>query len=326
MLSATCPGAGTGANDEEALHAPAFDTTGTSGAPLTGVISSSGRAALALERVGGRWDAFYRANGNRFFKDRHFLVREFPELAAAATVPTRLLEFGCGVGNALLPLVAALPALTVTAFDVSRTAITLAAAALPPADAPRVALFTANAVAGPPGHIVAAAAAAHAAATAAHAAATASSPSTTPGAAAAAAAAAAPRLEDGFHLVLLYFMVSALPHECHQAVFDEAARCLCPGGRLLFRDYADADAAEVRFAPRARVAPRLYERGDGTLAAFLSPADVRRAAAHAGLAVVRIEVVERDITNHAEGATFHRRWLQAVLEAPPLFPPRRPLP
>ena len=54
------------------------------------------------------WDMFYKRNGNRFFKDRHWVTREFQELLAQEASNDRrqvLLEIGCGVGNFLFPLI-----------------------------------------------------------------------------------------------------------------------------------------------------------------------------------------------------------------------------
>lgn len=39
------------------------------------------------------WDLFYSRNGDRFFRDRHYFDREFPELLEASTV----LEVGARV-------------------------------------------------------------------------------------------------------------------------------------------------------------------------------------------------------------------------------------
>ncbi len=53
------------------------------------------------------WDKFYNSNGNRFFKDRHWTLREFPELVEAASrsdSEATLFEVGCGAGNFVLPL------------------------------------------------------------------------------------------------------------------------------------------------------------------------------------------------------------------------------
>mmetsp|Transcript_18799 Transcript_18799/g.42897 ORF Transcript_18799/g.42897 Transcript_18799/m.42897 type:complete len:460 (-) Transcript_18799:75-1454(-) len=77
------------------------------------------------------WDNFYRRNGTNFFKDRHYLIKAFPQIGKALEGSVAaadygddesfivdkpsgrneekgelytLLEIGCGVGNALLPL------------------------------------------------------------------------------------------------------------------------------------------------------------------------------------------------------------------------------
>ena len=49
------------------------------------------------------WDKFYKHNTTNFFKDRHWTTREFPELGQLKP-GTNLLELGCGVGNAVFPL------------------------------------------------------------------------------------------------------------------------------------------------------------------------------------------------------------------------------
>ena len=70
------------------------------------------------------WDTFYSQHNTKFFKDRHWLFTELPELSGADQVPTtdeikelpdfpgrsadfRILEVGCGVGNTVFPLLEA---------------------------------------------------------------------------------------------------------------------------------------------------------------------------------------------------------------------------
>ena len=75
------------------------------------------------------WDLFYKRNSTHFFKDRHWITREFPALLCALSDVNRtrsvLLEVGCGVGNTVFPLLDENPALFVHACDFSPRAVDL---------------------------------------------------------------------------------------------------------------------------------------------------------------------------------------------------------
>ena len=65
------------------------------------------------------WDNFYSNNTNRFFKDRHWLSLEFPELFEAKVV----MEIGCGAGNTVFPFIQKAKDVFVYACDYSAEAI-----------------------------------------------------------------------------------------------------------------------------------------------------------------------------------------------------------
>ena len=80
-------------------------------------------------KAGSYWHKFYKRNTDKFYKDRHYLHIVFPELLQGAedtsTNPTQLhlLEVGCGVGNAVLPLIEINPNIHVVAMDFAKSAI-----------------------------------------------------------------------------------------------------------------------------------------------------------------------------------------------------------
>lgn len=67
------------------------------------------------------WNVFYKHNSTHFYKDRHYISKEFPELASVS----KLLEVGCGVGNAIFPLLEEFPLLQAQVCDFSEEAIRL---------------------------------------------------------------------------------------------------------------------------------------------------------------------------------------------------------
>ncbi|GAB2286009.1 hypothetical protein Dimus_020432 [Dionaea muscipula] len=70
------------------------------------------------------WDIFYKRHQDKFFKDRHYLDKEWGHYLIG-TGSKNLLEIGCGAGNTIFPLIATYPDVFVHACDFSARAISL---------------------------------------------------------------------------------------------------------------------------------------------------------------------------------------------------------
>ncbi|KAG9451813.1 hypothetical protein H6P81_004717 [Aristolochia fimbriata] len=70
------------------------------------------------------WDIFYKRHQDKFFKDRHYLDKEWGHYFADESVKV-VLEVGCGAGNTIFPLIATYPDIFIHACDFSPRAIAL---------------------------------------------------------------------------------------------------------------------------------------------------------------------------------------------------------
>lgn len=70
------------------------------------------------------WDIFYKRHQDKFFKDRHYLDKEWGHHFSGEGRRV-ILEVGCGVGNTIFPLLATYPDLFVHACDFSARAVNL---------------------------------------------------------------------------------------------------------------------------------------------------------------------------------------------------------
>ena len=75
------------------------------------------------------WDIFYKNNKTNFFKDRHYILDELPEIKELYKEKREkeeflyIVDYGCGVGNAIFPLLQELQFVRIYAFDFSRRAV-----------------------------------------------------------------------------------------------------------------------------------------------------------------------------------------------------------
>ncbi|KAG7943305.1 hypothetical protein I3843_15G031800 [Carya illinoinensis] len=70
------------------------------------------------------WDIFYKRHQDRFFKDRHYLDKEWGHHFSGSG-RKEILEVGCGAGNTIFPLLATYPDVFVYACDFSPRAVNL---------------------------------------------------------------------------------------------------------------------------------------------------------------------------------------------------------
>jgi len=67
------------------------------------------RQKIYEEGASKYWNRFYSLYKSSFFKDRHWILREFNELHGKDEKKVVVLDLGCGVGNTLFPLLEKLP-------------------------------------------------------------------------------------------------------------------------------------------------------------------------------------------------------------------------
>ncbi|GAQ89870.1 methyltransferase family protein [Klebsormidium nitens] len=96
----------------------------SSGVNRSGLIGTAG-TALPHEHA---WEGFHTKHTTaRFFKERRYLLEEFPELKAGRL---KILEVGCGSGSTAIPLLTGNPQTLLHACDCSPTAVAHTAAAV----------------------------------------------------------------------------------------------------------------------------------------------------------------------------------------------------
>lgn len=231
------------------------------------------------------WDKFYSNNQANFFKDRKWLVQEFPvlgEITKANHGPITVLEVGAGAGNTAFPLLAMNqnPDLKLHACDYSKKAIDVIRSQAAYNEQERKVLqadvWDAAGEELPPG--------------------------LTPG---------------SVDLILMIFIFSALsPDQWRQAVRN-VYTLLKPGGEVLLRDYGRGDLAQVRFKKGRYLEENFYVRGDGTRVYFFEEQELRdiwsgkpEGCEHFGLEIVNLATDRRMLVNRQRKLKMYRCWMQ----------------
>ncbi|ATY66835.1 actin binding protein [Cordyceps militaris CM01] len=232
------------------------------------------------------WNLFYKNNTANFFKNRKWLLQEFPILGdvmaedAGAKV---ILEIGAGAGNTAFPILSnnKNSQLKIHACDFSKTAVEV----MRKHEEYNTEQIQADVwdVAGKE---------------------------------------LPPDLEDGsVDVAILIFIFSALsPQEWSRALHN-VHRLLKPGGTVLFRDYGRGDLAQVRFRKGRYLEENFYIRGDGTRVYFFDrdelgdiwsgkKAEDNGEAGVPKFSIDHLGVDRRLLVNRAEQKKMYRCWLQ----------------
>ncbi|KAK7940095.1 hypothetical protein WMY93_003421 [Mugilogobius chulae] len=234
------------------------------------------------------WNEFYTIHENRFFKDRHWLFTEFPELApqccpkpeslteqtdtedtrqdSPAQGPCREVE----LLNSVMRTFQDDPGLFVYCCDFSSTAVELVKTN-PEYDPGRCFAFV---------HDLSDVEANY------------------------------PIPDGTLDVLVLIFVLSALHPNKMQESISRLARLLKPGGMMLLRDYGRYDMAQLRFKKGRCLSENFYVRGDGTRVYFFTQDELHELFTTAGLEKVQNLVDRRLQVNRGKQLTMYRVWIQ----------------
>ncbi|DAZ99294.1 TPA: hypothetical protein N0F65_005462 [Lagenidium giganteum] len=241
------------------------------------------------------WDVFYKRNTTNFYKDRHYLHLVFPDLNAQEarprhrieltgddpSKPKTLLEVGCGVGNAALPLLEINPALNIVAIDFADTAIALLKKQ-PLYDEARVAASVCDITKDElPLTAVA---------------------------------------NGGVDFALFLFCLSALHPDKMRAAVQKVAAAVRPGGKVFFRDYGRYDQAQLRFKSGHKLQENFYVRQGNTRAYYFTIEEVAEIFEGAGLVCLENEYIRRQYVNRQQNIVRFRVWVHAIFQKPVTAP------
>ncbi|KAL5770583.1 hypothetical protein ACOSP7_014737 [Xanthoceras sorbifolium] len=270
------------------------------------------------EKDSDAWKRFHsRHSSGKFFKERRYLLKEFPELVSCGE-SSKLLEVGCGNGSTALPILRGNENINVYACDCSSEILERAKEFVGAVDVGSVKErfhpfhcdFCAT---GFPEWL-----------------------------ACDSCRERCPQEEhdcftdvqvkDRTHLmslsresnccigrvdfITLIFTLSAVPLQRMPTAIRECYSILKPGGLLFFRDYGLYDMTMLRFNPEQRVGFREYMRLDGTRSYFFSIDTVRNLFLDAGFIEVELEYCCVKSVNRRKGKSMQRVWVHGKFQKP----------
>ncbi|KAI9161075.1 hypothetical protein LWI28_014204 [Acer negundo] len=224
------------------------------------------------------WNDFYKRHNNKFFKDRHYLEKDWGNFFSDDSFSPNgkvLFEVGCGAGNTIFPLVATYHKLYVHACDISPHAIELVKSHVGFKE-DRINAFVCDVVDGSLSEKISA---------------------------------------SSVDVVTLIFMLSAVSPKNMPLILQNIKSVLKPNGYVLLRDYAIGDFAQVKLHNRNQmIGDGFYVRGDGTCSFYFSEDFLSSLFLEAGFKTLDISVYSRQIENRSRNITMDRRWIRGIFK------------
>ncbi|KAI5083842.1 hypothetical protein GOP47_0000011 [Adiantum capillus-veneris] len=262
---------------------------------------------VSLDHNVEAWKKFHHLHAKHaFFKERRYLVKEFPDLLASDRV-LNILEVGCGTGSSVLPILRANKAAVVYACDCSesvlRRAHSLVQTTISSDGNCRFVPFLCDiSIQRLPSWLCCSSCMdlegiIHE-----------DSISSENG----------ERLHciNGIDIITMIFTLSSIPPHQMQHVIEECFSVLKPGGLVLFRDYGLYDMTMQRFSATQRVGEQLYQRGDGTLTFFFTPESLSNLFVQAGFVEEENYFCCVEVRNRRRELPMKRVWIHAKFIKP----------
>lgn len=120
--------------------------------------------------------------------------------------------------------------------------------------------------------------------------------------------------DESLDVILLVFVLSSIHPDRIQGTVNRLARLLKPGGMMLFRDYGRYDASQLRFKEGCCLSANFYVRGNGTRAYFFTKDEIHHVFCSAGLTEVQNLLDRRLQVNRKKKVKMHRVWIQSKFQ------------